>query len=130
MSQPEFVDPKKLRLGPIRHESLPPPLLELIRAVFEVIGPYLNITLEQFEVSFMRDLHPESEVALWCRIAKGWLAYHEKFLHSQTLPDEEEKKLLAALIAISTGLEDAARLNVPIDVGRKLIACYDEPAKE
>jgi hypothetical protein len=73
VNEPEYIDPKKLRPGPIRHESLPPELLALIGAVFEVVGPYLHFTLEQFEVGFMRDAHPEREVTLWCRIAKAWL---------------------------------------------------------
>ena len=64
MNEPEYIDPKQLRPGPIRNESLPAELLGRIKAVFDVIGPYLNMTLEQFEVGFMRDMHPESEVAL------------------------------------------------------------------
>jgi hypothetical protein len=82
MSEPEYVDPRKLRPGPIRHESLPPELLDQIRAVFERIGPYIGMTLEQFEIGFMRDMHPQNEVALWFRITKAWLAYHEDFLHN------------------------------------------------
>jgi len=128
MSELEFVDPRKLRPGPIRHESLPPELLDQIRAVFERIGPYIGMTLEQFEIGFMRDMHPESEVALWFRITKAWLAYHEDFLGNKTLPNEEEGKLLGALIAISTGVEDVAKLNVPMEVGRRLLQCYDDPA--
>ena len=31
-----------------------------------MIGPYIDMTLEQFEIGFMRDMHPESEVALGC----------------------------------------------------------------
>ncbi len=128
MSEPEYVDPKQLRPGPIRHEELPPELLEQIQAVFDVIGRYFNLTLEEFEVGFMRDLHPEREVALWCRITKAWLAYHEDSLGNKTLPDAEEKKLLGALIAISTGVQDVAKLGVPVDVGSRLVQCYDDPA--
>jgi len=130
MSEPEKVDPRQLRPGPIRLGSLPPELLEQIQAVYDLIGPYLNMTLEQFEVGFMRDMHPESEVALWCSITAAWLAYHEKFLNDETLPDEEERKLLGALIAISTGVEDVSKLNVPVEVGRRLLACYDGLSKE
>lgn len=130
MSQPEFIDPSKLRPGPIRNESLPPELLEQIKAVFDVIGPYIGMTLEQFEIGFMRDMHPESEVALWCSITAAWLAYHEKFVGDETLPEEEERKMLGALIAISTGVEDVAKLNVPVEVGRRLIQCYDELGKK
>jgi hypothetical protein len=102
-------------------------LLGQIRAVFDVIGPYIGMTLEQFEIGFMRDMHPQSEVALWFRITKAWLAYHEDFLGNETLPDEEERNLLGALIAVSTGI-DVSKLNVPVEVGRRLIQCYDDPA--
>jgi hypothetical protein len=128
MSKPKYIDPSQLRPGPIRHESLPPELLDQIRAVFEVIGPYIGMTLEEFEIDFMRDMHPQREVALWFRITKGWLAYHEDFLGNETLPDEEEGKLLGALIGISSGIKDVSKLNVPVEVGRRLIQCYDDPA--
>ena len=129
MSEPEHVDLSQLRPGPIRHESLPPALLEQIQAVYDVIGPYSGMTLEQFEIEFMRDMHPEREVALWCGIAKAWLAYHEDYLGNGTLPNEEERKLLGALVAISTGVADVAKLNVPVEVGRRLVQCYDDPGK-
>src|SRR6516165_6766604 len=125
MNEPEHVDPSKLRPGPIRNESLPPELLDQIKAVFDVIGSYNGMTLEQFEVGFMRDMHPESEVALWYSIAAAWLDYHEKYLGGGELPVEEERKLLAALISISTGVEDLSKLGVPAQVGRRLLACYD-----
>jgi hypothetical protein len=128
MSEPEQVDPKQLRPGPIRNESLPSELLDQIKAVFDVIDSYIGMTLEQFEIGFMWDMHPAGEVGLWCRITKAWLAYHEDFLGNETLPDEDERKLLGALIAISTGIKDVEKLNLPVEVGRRLIQCYDDPA--
>ena len=88
------------------------------------------MTLEEFEIGFMRDMHPEREVALWCRIAKAWLEYHEDYVGNERLPDEEERKLLCALVAISTGVEDLSKLNVPVEVGRRLVQCYENPAGE
>jgi len=125
MTEPEYVDPKKLRPGPIRHESLPPELLEHVQAIYDVVGPYLDTTLEQFEIGFMRDMHPKSEVAVWCSITVARIDYHEKHLGEELLPDEDEKKVLAALITISTGIKDVEALGVPVDVGRRLLACYD-----
>lgn len=122
--EPEYIDPSQLRPGPIRNESLSPELLEQIRAVYDVIGPYVSDSLEQFEIGFMRDANPEQEVAIWCSITAAWLAYHEKHVGYDTLPDEEEGKLIGALIAISTGVEDVKVLGVPADVGRKLMECY------
>lgn len=126
MTDPEHIDPTDSSHGPIRHKSLPPNLLKIVRSMHEVIGPYLNTTLEQFELGFRRELHPEDEVALWCNITTAWIDYHEKFLDEELLPDEEEKKVLSALIAISSGIDDEEKLGVPSDVGRKLMACYDE----
>ena len=73
----------------------------------------------------MRDAAPEDEVAIWCSITAAWIAYHEKHLGNEMLPDEGEKKLLGALISMSTGVEDVEKLGVPVEVGRKLLACYD-----
>lgn len=123
---PQRVNLNQLRPGPIRNESLPPELLNLIRSIYEVVEPYLNTTLEQFEMGFMRDKHPEDEVAIWCNITTAWIDYHEEFLDEELLPDEEEKKLIAALIVISTGVQDVKEFGVPIEVGRRLLACYGE----
>ncbi len=71
----------------------------------------------------MRDRYPEAEIDHWCRIPKAWLAYHEDYLANETLPDEEKRKLLGALIGISTGINDAAKLNVPAEVARRLMDC-------
>src|SRR5450759_3273107 len=101
-------------------------MLEMVKAVYDVIGRYIDSTLEQFEIGFMRDMHPEGELAVWCRITKAWLASSEKFFHDEPLPDEDEKKLLAALIGISTGVEDLSKLNVPVEVGHRLLECYDD----
>ena len=130
MSEPEYVDPRQLRPGPIRDESLPPELLDQIKAVFDVIGPSINMTLEQFEIGFRRDMHPEREVALWCGITTAWLNYHEKYLGDETMPDDQERHMLGALIAISTGINDVSKLNVPQEVGRRLIECYKELRKD
>ena len=129
-SEPEYVDPSQLRPGPIRNVSLSPELLEHVRAVYDVIGPYFGTTLEQFEIDFMRDMDPEDEVAIWCSITAAWLDYHERHLGGEVLPDEDERKLLAALIAISTGVEDVEALGVPAEIGQKLLECYDDLPEE
>jgi hypothetical protein len=130
MTEPEHIDPSKIQSGPIRQETLPDDMLELIGTVYEIVGPYLKTTLEQFEINFMRDEDPASEVVVWCSITAAWSDYHEKHLDGEVLPDEDEKKLLAALIAISTGVTDVDNLGVSPDVGRKLLDCYDAVGEE
>ena len=85
MNKPEYIDLSELHPGPIRHVSLSPEVLELIQVVYEVIGPFLDTTLEQFEIGFMRDAKPESEVVIWCNVASAWIAYHSKHLGNQRL---------------------------------------------
>ena len=126
MPEPEFVDPSEIRPGPIRNEELSADLLEQIGAIYEAIGPYLGTTLEQFEISFMRDASPESEVILWTAITGVWIKYHDKYLYGEMLSDEVEKKLITALIAISTGVDDPASLGVDPEVGRGLLECWEE----
>jgi hypothetical protein len=121
----EPIDLSQLQPGPIRNESLPPELLEHIKAVYDIVGPYLETTLEQFEIGFMRDSNPESEVVVWCSIVAAWIAYHEEYLEDEYLSDDDEKKLLAALISISAGVDDPNILSVPEAVRTNLLACFD-----
>ncbi len=130
MNEPQNIDPSKIRVGPIRHASLSPELLERISAVYDVIGPYLDTNLEKFELNFMRDLHPESEVAIWMSITAAWIAYHETYLNNELLPDDEEKKILGSLLVISMGITDVTKMKVSDDVGRKLLECYDSLGQE
>jgi hypothetical protein len=126
MTDPEFVDPSELRPGPIRRQSLPTDLLEYVEAVYDVIGPYLGMTCEEFEVGFMRDANPSREVAVWCNITAAWIAYHDKYMGDEMLPDEDERKLVSALAAISAGVEDVEALGLPVEMGRRLLECYEE----
>jgi hypothetical protein len=55
---------------------------------------------------------------------RAWASYHEKHLDGFEQDEEEEKKLVGALILISAGVEDPEALEVPADVGRRLLECY------
>ena len=116
-----------IRPGPIRHESLSDELLERIRVIFKLIGPYLDMNLEQFELGFMRDAHPDNEVAIWARIAAAWHTYHKNFTDLKRLPDEEEKGLVKALLLTSMGIDDPAKLGVDVQTAARLKECYEMP---
>lgn len=127
MDEPEIrnVKLKDLRPGPIQHDSLPDELLEAIHAIYEVLGPFLWMNLEQWELGFMRDMHPEREVAVWFRMAKAWHSYHERFTESKALPVEDEQKIIGVLIAISTGVRETKDFSVSATVAERLIECWD-----
>ena len=113
----------QLQEGPIRHESLPAELQEAVEWSFKVVGHYVHPTLEQWEIGFMRDMHPESEIGVWCRIAQAFIRYHEK----RGIPlrdDEAERDLIGTLISVSTGVEPAD------DEERFVKKCYMNPRSE
>ena len=123
----EKVQMNEVKPGAIQHESSPHDFREQIEAVYRLIGRYLGRTLEEFKVGFVRDSRPENEVAIWCRIATVWYANHARFLDNDRLPDNQEEKIVAALIAISAGEEDFHSLPVTAEVGAQLLACYLQP---
>jgi hypothetical protein len=115
-----------MRSGPIRHELLADELLEVIGAIHRMIGRYLEMNLEQFEIGFMRAETPETEVAVWNSIAMAWTKFQQNYVGHIQLPLNEKKALIAALVAISMGIQNPELLGVPVTVGNRLLACYDE----
>jgi len=57
-------------------------------------------------------------------------AYHTQYLNEDVLDDAEERKIVAAPIAISTGVTDLSKLPVPEEVGRRLLKCYERLGDE
>jgi hypothetical protein len=127
MNEPEFIAPSQIDSGPIRNESLSLEHLHQIKEVFDVVGPFMSKSLEQFEIGFMRD--PANEILTWRRITIAWQTYHERHLDGKKLPVEDEKQLISALILISTGVEKMTRFKLPLKVGRRLIQCYKDIRK-
>lgn len=89
------MDTNSINPGPIRHQSLPDTLLRRIRAVHAIVRDSFDVTLEQFEITFMRDTDPESEVQVWESIAQGFV------LATEQLPDLNRKSILRTLLAYS-----------------------------
>lgn len=93
----EFVDPKKVRAGKIKHERLDPKWEEIARHTFQVVGHLVKPTYEQWELDFLRDQNPEQELFLWLVIAAAFeVAVAER-------PDLDQKAILGNLILISAG---------------------------
>ncbi|HVX13067.1 MAG TPA: hypothetical protein VHC22_17925 [Pirellulales bacterium] len=129
MGEMREIKLSEIRPGPVRHDGLPPELLEPIKDTYDTVGRYVQNTLEEWELGFMRDMHPEREVAVWCFIASVWRAYHKEHLNGETLSDDEERSLIGALTAISTGVLDARQLKVDPEVGRGLLKCWQDTRK-
>jgi hypothetical protein len=93
----EFIDPKKIRPGNIKHEQLTPKWEEVARHTFQVVGHLVKPTYEQWELGFLRDQSPEQELFLWLVISDAFeVAVVEH-------PDMDEKAIIGDLICISAG---------------------------
>ena len=124
--KPQQIVQSRMPSGPIRHETLSDEVLDLIGTAYRMIGKYLDMNLEQFEIGFMRAQSPETEVAVWKSIAMAWATFQQKHVGQIRLPYSEKKMLLVALVAISTGVQKPELLGVPITVGKRLLECFDE----
>lgn len=70
-----YVDQSLVQLekGPIRHESLPEPVVERIETIADIFDDVLPGTPEEWVEDFRRDEDPESELIVWERIADRYL---------------------------------------------------------
>jgi hypothetical protein len=112
---PEQVS--QLELGPIRHETLPPKLMDDIKQSYNVVGKYLYPTLEQWEVGFLRDAFPAREVHVWAKISLAFMDYHQK-RGLESRDRETEVNLVGRLIEVSTGYQPDD------DEGKFIRECY------
>jgi hypothetical protein len=79
-----IIDPNEVKLGPIIHTSLPDVLLNRIRVVHVAIRDVLlrneaPLSLEQFEVGFMRAVTPEEEIGVWETLTNAYQLASKRF---------------------------------------------------
>ena len=82
--------------------------MAVARWTYEHAGKYKTPTLEQWELGFMKDTNPDSELAAWVIISlalESWV--NEK---SKPVSDKRKKDYICTLSAVSLGcrLDDTA----------------------
>jgi hypothetical protein len=97
-----------------------------IREAHAALGLYLEINLEEFELGFLRDADPASELAQWERIAAAFRNYVSE--HCPRPPAlAEGAKLLHGLLALSLGINEGSALGIAANTFAQLRACYNAP---
>lgn len=81
--------------GPLRRESLTLEQEQQARTVFPHVSPFLGVTFEEFEITFLRDSDPQSELDLLSKI----VAAHQAFLKQQ--PGATPKTVFKCVLVIS-----------------------------
>jgi hypothetical protein len=88
-----------IQQGPIRHkEGFSPLLEEIARFLFAKVGYLVYPTFEQWELGFMRDLHPWQEILIWENIARTFDLYLAK--HPEAANNEQ---VVGSIVSITTG---------------------------
>src|SRR5262249_46388058 len=95
--------PKDLVQGPIRHENLSPESLATARSTYQDVGRYLFPSFEQWELGFLRDCHPERELATWASIAKAFNDFLAKAGRNREAVSQSEGKSLVDLLTLISG---------------------------
>jgi hypothetical protein len=88
-----------IKQGPIRQKKgLTPVLEELARVLFAKVGHFVYPTFEQWELGFMRDMHPWREILIWENIARTFDLYVAE--HPEAANSEQ---IVGTIVSISTG---------------------------
>jgi hypothetical protein len=88
-----------IKQGPIRQKKGLTPVLEgLARAIFATVGHFVYPTFEQWELGFMRDMHPWREISIWENIARTFDLYVAE--HPEAANSGE---IVGTIVSISTG---------------------------
>ena len=117
------VKASQVRPGPIRRESLSDDQTRRARAVYDALQPFVSPTFEQFELNFLRDSDPESEIQIWENIAYAFQRYEQQ--HGP-LSESDEATLFKSLLLIS--MCGPKPDNTPQAYWDKLLAIYDGKA--
>lgn len=114
-----------------RHDrELPPTLNERIDAAYERVGRHIDLSFEQFQTSILASKTPDDEAVLWSGIAAVWDDYQRKYLSGKPTNIEQERKIVAALIAMSNGEQELSKLPVSLEVATGLLSCFVDSADE
>jgi hypothetical protein len=98
----------EMQIGPIRHPILHDDFIERIRAFKAILTDVDGASLDQTIDNFKRDIHPESELVIWERIASTFEAY---LARNPTTDRATRKEILSVLLGISTGIEEFDDIN-------------------
>ncbi|MCK9294644.1 MAG: toll/interleukin-1 receptor domain-containing protein [Desulfobulbaceae bacterium] len=92
-----LVEASELKPSPIRHESLPRPLLARVQLVHAAIGALLGLTYDEMVDNFKRDLHPARELEIW----EGMAAAFQRETQGRRLSHVKRRAIALHLLKLS-----------------------------
>ena len=115
-----MVPVNEIQPGPLRHKKGLSALLEQIaRMLYSKVGHFVYPSFEQWEIGFMRDMHPWREVLIWEAIART----HDLYLAKH--PDADMQQAVGTIASLSTGMVSEN----PSEAEKELRALLSEACK-
>ena len=112
-NEPEIrrINPANIQRGPLRRESLTKDLEKRVHSIHRYVKPYLEMTLEEFEITFLRDSDPDREINVWSAIVQA----HGAFLKQR--PDKSAdvgRDVFRCILSISMGASRPSDVPEPL----------------
>jgi hypothetical protein len=105
-----WVDARELTMGERHAESFPEDIRDLLRDLKAQLDEVYPMSLEQWEDGFLRDAHPEQEIALWLHVAD----IYSRFTGERSLSLEQRKEYFRFLATcMNSSRERVLRLYRP-----------------
>lgn len=99
-----------LKMGPIRHETLPDDFIQRVKDFKQALAEVETSSLESTLDNFQRDANPETELQLWEHMAKVYQWTVVANAGKLDLP--QKKEVLNLVLGLSMGQRDFSHLKL------------------
>ena len=96
-----WVLPEQLQEGPVRHEPFSEEIRDYLRHIQSTFAEHRDLTVEEWEDGFRRDLTPESEIAIWLHAADIYL----QFTADEASPERRDEVYRCLITCMTTSSE-------------------------
>ena len=108
----QWIDPKKLEPGPIRHAGLTDEQMARVQRVQKVFSEVDPSPIEKWVEDFRRDLNPERELSHWESMATAY----ETFTTSRALTLAAKKEVFGVVLLRSGAPEEEVLKHVKLKI--------------
>jgi hypothetical protein len=120
-----WVDARELKMGERQAESFPEEVRNYLREIKSKLDEVYPMSLEEWEDGFLRDAHPEQEIALWLHVAD----LYSRFTSERDFSSEQKKEYFRVLVTcMNSSRERVLQLYSPQLITKaeteKVIAAY------